>query len=64
MRNFTKYYCGDQIKEDEMGGTCSNHGGDEKCIRFFFFTGKPERKTPLGRPRRRWERNSRLILGK
>jgi hypothetical protein len=22
----------DQIKEDEMHGSCSRHGGDEKCI--------------------------------
>jgi hypothetical protein len=25
----------DQIKEDEMGGSCSTHGGDEKCIQNF-----------------------------
>jgi hypothetical protein len=23
---FTKYYYGDQIKDDEMGGACSAHG--------------------------------------
>jgi hypothetical protein len=27
----TKYYLGDQI-EGEMGGACSMHGSDEKCI--------------------------------
>jgi len=26
---------GDQIKENEMGGTCSTYGGDEKCIQIF-----------------------------
>jgi hypothetical protein len=24
-----------QIKEDEVGGTCSTHGTDEKCIQYF-----------------------------
>jgi hypothetical protein len=27
-----KYYSGDQIKKNEMGGACSTYGGDEKCI--------------------------------
>ena len=27
-----------------------------------FFTGKPTRKRPLGRPRRRWEDNIRMNL--
>jgi hypothetical protein len=26
---------GDQIKEDEMGSTCSTHGSYEKCIQYF-----------------------------
>jgi hypothetical protein len=29
---FTKYYSGDQIKEEEMGGSYSMHRRDEKCI--------------------------------
>jgi len=29
---FTKYYYGDQIKEDEIGGECGTYRGDEKCI--------------------------------
>jgi hypothetical protein len=31
-RNVTLRY---QIKEDEMGGSCTMHGGDEKCIQNF-----------------------------
>jgi hypothetical protein len=26
---------GDQIKEDDVGGTCSTHGGGERCLRDF-----------------------------
>jgi hypothetical protein len=29
-----KYYYGDQIKEDEMGGPCSPHGRDDKYIQY------------------------------
>jgi hypothetical protein len=29
-----------------------------------FLVGKPERKRPLGRPRRRWENGIRMDLGK
>jgi hypothetical protein len=35
---FTRYYYGDQIKEDEMDGTCSTHGRDGKCTNIL--TGK------------------------
>jgi hypothetical protein len=27
-----KYYDGDQVEEDEIGGACSTHGKDENCI--------------------------------
>jgi hypothetical protein len=30
-----QYYYGDQSKEDEMGGACGAHGGDEGCIQHF-----------------------------
>jgi hypothetical protein len=30
-----KYYSGDQMKEDEIGGTCSTHGTADKCIQRF-----------------------------
>jgi len=35
-----------------MGGACSTYRGEERRIQGF--GGKPERKRPLGRPRRRW----------
>jgi hypothetical protein len=30
----SKYYEGDQIKENEMGGTCSKEGGREMYTKF------------------------------
>jgi len=39
-----------------MGGACSTYGGEEKFIQVL--VGKPERKRPLGRPRRRWDDNN------
>ena len=39
-----------------IGGACGTYGeGGERCIENL--VGKPERKRPLGRPRRRWEDN-------
>jgi hypothetical protein len=46
---------GDQITEDVMG--------DMKNA-YRILVGKPERKRPLGRPRRGWENNIRLDLRK
>jgi hypothetical protein len=31
----TKYYLGDQIKKNEVGGACSTYGGGERCIQDF-----------------------------
>jgi len=45
-----KYYSSDHIIKNEMGGTCGQ-----------VYAG-PERKTPLGRPRRRWEDNIKMNL--
>ena len=28
----TKYWSGDQIKNNEMGGECGMYGGQERCI--------------------------------
>jgi hypothetical protein len=35
--------------------------GEMKSV-YRFFVGKPEGKTPLGRPRRRWEGNIKIDL--
>jgi hypothetical protein len=32
---FTKYYSGNQIEKNEMGGACSMYGGKESCIQDF-----------------------------
>jgi hypothetical protein len=49
-----------QVEEDEMGGPCSTNG--EKRNAYRLFVGKPEEKTLLGRPRRRWVDNIRMDL--
>jgi hypothetical protein len=41
-----------------MGRACSEHG--EKKNPYRILVGKPERKRPLGTPRRRWEDNIRM----
>ena len=46
----------------EMGRACSQNGGGEIRSAFKILTGKPTGKRPLGRPRRRWEDNSRMDL--
>ena len=43
-----------------MGGACSAYG--EKRGVYRVLVGKPERKRPLGRPRRRWEGNIKMDL--
>jgi hypothetical protein len=30
-----QYYHGEHVEEDGMGGACSTHGRDEKCIQYF-----------------------------
>jgi hypothetical protein len=43
------------VKKNEMGGACSLQlVGRGVCM---ILVGKPEGKTPMGRPRRRWQRN-------
>jgi hypothetical protein len=32
---FAKYNQNNEIKEDEVGGTCSPNGGKEKCVKVF-----------------------------
>ena len=43
-----------------MGRACSAYGGEESRVQGF--DGKPERKRPLGRPRRRWVDNIKMDL--
>ena len=43
-----------------MGGACSAYGGGERCLQDF--GGETEGKRPLGRPRHRWEDNSKMDL--
>jgi hypothetical protein len=45
-----------------MGGACSMNG--EKGNVYRMLAGKPEGKSPLRRPRRRWVDNIRLELGR
>jgi hypothetical protein len=32
---FTKYYCAEQVVDDEMGGADNTHGRDDKCLENF-----------------------------
>jgi hypothetical protein len=43
-----------------MGGPCSTNG--EKKNAYRLLVGKLEGKRPLGRPRRRWVDNIRMVL--
>jgi hypothetical protein len=43
-----------------MSGVCSTT--EEKKNAYRLLMGNPERKTPLGRPRRRWVDNNRMDL--
>jgi hypothetical protein len=49
-----------EVKEDDMGGTCSMHGGRVKCLQDFGWG--PEGERPLGRPRCRWEDKIKMHL--
>lgn len=48
----TKYYSGNQVKDNEMARACGAYGED-KCIQSF--VGTSEGKKPLRRPRNKWE---------
>ena len=53
------YYSGDQIKEDDLGGTYGTHerGNADKAL-----AEEHERKNRLGRPTHRWEDNIKMPL--
>jgi hypothetical protein len=53
-----KYYCDDQVKKTEMDRTCSTYGESKGAYRAL--VGKPEKRRPLGRLRRRWEDNTNM----
>jgi hypothetical protein len=44
--------------EDKIGRACSTNGENRDAYRILM--GKPERKLPLGRPRRKWVDNIKL----
>jgi hypothetical protein len=49
-------------EEDEVGGTCSTRGGEERRGVYKVLIGRPEGNRPLGRPRRSWENNTKMDL--
>jgi hypothetical protein len=55
-----RYYSGDQIKKNDMCGICGTYG-DKRCA-CRVLVGRPEGKITLGRPRRRWEDNIKIVL--
>jgi hypothetical protein len=48
------------VKDDEMGMACNTNGKTSNAYRTLM--GKPERKRPLGRQRRRWVDNIKIDL--
>jgi hypothetical protein len=50
----------DQVKENEMRTACNTNGETWNAYRILM--GKPERKRPPERPRRRWVNNIKIIL--
>jgi hypothetical protein len=55
-----KYYSGNQIEKNEMGGACSTYGDKRGAYRIL--VRRPEGRRPLGRPRGRWEDNIKMDL--
>jgi hypothetical protein len=55
----TKYYSGDKIERNEVGGLCSTNGG-EVCTGFWWENLRG--KDHFRRPRRRWENNKKMDL--
>jgi len=51
----TQYCSGDKIEKNEMGGYVARMG--ERSGVYRALVGKPKGKRPLGRPRRRWEKD-------
>jgi hypothetical protein len=45
-------------KKKEMGGACSKYG--ERCVQVL--VSKPKGNSVLGRPRHRWEDNTKMVV--
>ena len=61
MRRYSYNYCADgKIEKNEVGGACVVYGEGRGVHRVL--VGKPEGKSPLGKPRRRWEDNIKMDL--
>jgi hypothetical protein len=61
MKNkFHNLHPSQNIKQNEMGGTCSTNWRYEKCTQNF--GRKTEGKRPLRKPRSRWKDDIRLDL--
>jgi len=56
----TVYYLGDYIKNNEMEGHVARLG-DRRGV-YKVLVGRPDGKTPLGRPTCRWEDNIKMDL--
>jgi hypothetical protein len=56
----SRYFPEVAVKEYGMGRAYSTHG--EKRNTYRNLVGKPEGKTPLGRPRRNWEDDVKMDL--
>jgi hypothetical protein len=56
----TQHCAGDKIERNEMDGVCSSDGERRGVYRVL--VGKFWGKTPMGRPRRRWEDNIKMGL--
>ena len=54
------YHSDDQVKKFETGKTCSTYGKTRGAYRFL--VGKPKGRGPLGKPRRRWKDNIKMVL--
>jgi hypothetical protein len=55
-----KYNWNNQVNEDEVGGHVARIGEKRNVSRLLM--GKPERKRPLGRQRRKWVDNIKMDL--
>jgi hypothetical protein len=58
----TKYYSGDQIKNNEMGSACGTYGGEERCVQGL--VGKAEGRGQFVMLRRRWKIILKCIFNK